>query len=151
MRRRFLMAALGASLASGCLSSRSELEITPPDAGSDAEPPPVDAGPPPIETSDKVDLLLVIDNSPNTDNFHALLAQSVGYLLDRFAHPACVNGLGNVVATTQSPTDPCPVGQREFQPITDVHVGVITTSIGGHGADECSPMSASWDPMQDDA
>jgi hypothetical protein len=62
-----------------------------------------------------------------------------------------VNGLGNVVARTQGYSDPCPVGQREFAPIQDVHVGVLSTSLGGHGADTCSPASFFWDPTQNDA
>jgi hypothetical protein len=100
--------------------------------------------------SSKVDLLFVVDNSPNTDAFQALLGATAPYLLGRFAQPACVNGLGNVVSTTASPTDPCPVGQREFEPVDDVHVGVITTSLGGHGADFCSPKSVYWDATQND-
>jgi hypothetical protein len=139
------------TMTAGCFEGRSELSDLPPgfDAGSDAAPP--EAGPPPVTTSDKVDLLLVIDNSPNTDDFQALFAATEPYLLGRFAQPACVNGLGNVVATTPSPTDPCPDGQREFKPITDVHVGVITTSLGGHGGDVCSPTNVYYNPTQNDA
>lgn len=153
-RRRLLAAGIVLGAASGalvaaCDGGRTELGVAPPDAGVDAPPVP-EAAPPPLETSDKVDLLLVVDNSPNTDDFRALFAATAPYLLDRFAHPACVNGLGNVVATTPGSSDPCPVGQREFQPVTDLHVGVITTSLGGHGADICSPASPYWNPTQND-
>jgi hypothetical protein len=152
MRGRLLPVVACAVLGAGCVDGRSDLDAIIVDAGSDA---PVDAmpeaGPPPIETSDKVDLLLVVDNSPNTDNFQALFAATEGYLLGRFAQPACVNGLGNVVEVTAGPTDACTVGQREFPPINDVHVGVITTSLGGHGADICSPASVNYDPTQNDA
>jgi hypothetical protein len=141
---------LVAVFATGCTGGRSDVVVMPRDAGVDAPPMP-EAGPPPAETSDKVDLLFVIDNSPNTDDFQGLLAATAPYLTDRFLHPACVNGLGNVVATTPNPADPCPVGQREFPPIEDVHVGVISTSLGGHGADACSPASVLWDPTQNDA
>ncbi|HVY47080.1 MAG TPA: hypothetical protein VHB21_14430 [Minicystis sp.] len=117
------------------------------DAGKPPEP---DAGPP-IQTSDKLDVLLVVDNSDDLDLMHDVLANTVPYLMQRLAQPACVNGLGNVVAQTASPTAPCPVGVREFAPVTDVHVGVVTTSLGGHGADTCSPTSIQFDPEQDDA
>jgi hypothetical protein len=157
MFRRLLLLAAPLAVASiawsfaGCTGGRTELDIEVPDAGSDAEPV-IDAGPPPpIEKSTKVDLLFVVDNSPNTDAAHDLLADTAPYLLDRLAHPACVNGLGNVVSTTPSPSDPCPVGEREFAPLTDVHVAVISTSLGGHGADTCSPASPSFDPQQNDA
>ncbi len=98
-----------------------------------------------------MDLLLVIDNSPNTDELRALFGATAPYLVSRFAHPACVNGLGNVVATTTNDTDPCPDGQREFQPVQDVHIAVVTSSLGGHGADTCSPASADWNTTQNDA
>lgn len=162
MRRRFLrawstapaarssLAALLALLA-GCFSGRSALETDlPVDAGADAAPV-VDAGPPPIERSGKVDLLFVVGSSPNTDPFHQILSSTLPYLLGRLTRPACVNGLGNVVATTPQPTDPCPVGVREWKPVTDLHLGVISTSLGGHGADTCSPASPGWDPGQNDA
>jgi hypothetical protein len=157
MRRRFLQAGstllaatAGLALASGC-AGRTTLEWDlGEDAGSDAGPV-VDAGPPPIARSSKVDVLFVVDNSPNTDAAHDMLAASVGYLVDRFTHPACVNGLGNVVATTPDSAVPCPVGMREFTPRTDVHVAVISTSLGGHGADICSPQNPGWDPTQNDS
>ncbi len=142
--------AVWAALATGC-DGRTELEVLAPDAGSDAATVVEDAGPPPIETATTVDLLLVVDNSPNTENFQGLLAATVPYLVGRFAQPACVNGLGNVVATTPNVTDPCPDGQREFQPVEDVHIGVISSSLGGHGADSCSPASPFWNVTQDDA
>jgi hypothetical protein len=160
MWRRFLQAALvlgaagsmGPATAAGCVWGRSELEVDLPDAGSDADADAdADAAPPPIEQSGKVDLLLVMDNSPNTDTFHELFAQTAPYLVDRLVHPACVNGLGNVVATTPNPTDPCPVGVRDFAPITDIHLAVISTSLGGHGADICGSQSPFFDPAQDDA
>ncbi|MFT3771147.1 MAG: hypothetical protein QM820_37505 [Minicystis sp.] len=157
MRRRFLQAgsrllaaAAGLSLVTAC-AGRTTLETDIlPDAGEDAAPV-VDAGAPPIEKADKVDILFVVDNSPNTDSFHDLLASSIPYLVDRLTHPACVNGLGNVVATTPDSAIPCPVGVREFTPRADVHLAVISTSLGGHGADICSPTHPSWDPAQDDA
>lgn len=132
--------------------ARTELDLGLRDAGPDAaDAGEVDAAPPPATRSSKLDLLLVLDNSKDTGVEHELLAQTLPYLTGRLAHPACVNGLGNVVAVTPSPEDPCPVGVREFAPITDVHVGVISTSLGGHGADTCSPGSPSFDPTQDDA
>jgi hypothetical protein len=137
---------------SGC-SARSSLDTDlTEDAGVDAGPIEPDSGPPLIERTDKVDLLLVIDNSRNLQEAHELFALTLPSLLERFARPACVNGFGNVVATTPNPNDPCPVGQREFPPVTDLHIGVISTSIGGHGADVCSPASMAFEePMNDRA
>ena len=152
MRRRFLrafstFAAIVA--ATGCTRTPLPEDLFE-DAGADAAPM-VDAGPPPLEKSSKVDLLFVVDNSPNTATFQELLASTLPYMLDRLAHPACVNGLGNVVAKTTNATDPCPIGVRDFAPVTDLHLAVISTSIGGHGADVCSPAHPAFDPSQNDA
>jgi hypothetical protein len=37
------------------------------------------------------------------------------------------------------PVDPCPIPgtKREFEPVVDIHIGIISSSIGGHGADAC--------------
>jgi len=135
----------------GC-AGRSDLH-GPADAGApDADAAViVDSGPPPIERADKVDLLLVLDNSKNTGVAQELFAETVPYLLGRLTKPACVNGLGNVVAETPSTSDACPIGQRDFRPVTDFHVAVISTSLGGHGADVCGPQSPTFTPEMNDA
>ena len=150
MRIGFWILCSIAVVLAGC-AGRSDLEDPRADAGADAGEGGQDAGPPPLTKSDKVDILLVVDNSKNLDVAHALFAETVPYLLERLTRPACVNGLGNVVATTPGPDDPCPLGQRDFRPVTDLHLAVISTSLGGHGADVCSPGSPSFDPEMNDA
>lgn len=150
MRRGFLLlgslvaAILAGPIYTGAVAgcSRAELETNPfLDAAPDVEEEPdVDAAPPPLETSRKVDLLLVIDNSQNTDVAQQAMAETIPYLIDRLIHPPCVNGLGNVVAAPSAPDAPCSVGRRDFTPITDFHLAMISTSLGGHGADTCGSM-----------
>ena len=142
---------LAAALPLGC-AGRADLDVTlgDEDAGADAAPP-IEAGPPPAAArADKLDLLLVVDNSRNLDVAHGLLVETLPYLLDRLTRPACVNGFGTVVSETSSNEDPCPVGVRDFAPVRDIHIGVISTSLGGHGADICSPASPSFDPTSND-
>jgi hypothetical protein len=134
----------------GCTRSEVPLVL---DAGTDAPADVVtdaDASPPPATEASKIDLLFVVDNSRNVEVPQDLFAESLPYLFDRLTRPACVNGLGNVVAQTESPDEPCPVGLRDIAPVTDLHVGVLSTSLGGHGADVCSPKSPSFDPIMDD-
>ncbi len=162
MRRGFLVsggvtaAAVAGSLVAMLLSAcegRSYIETNPLlDAGPDVVE--VDANvepPPPIEEATRVDVLLVVDNSRNLDVAHQALAETVPYLIDRLFNPACVNGLGNVLGQDSGPDAPCEVGVRDFAPVTDLHVGMISTSLGGHGADSCSPASSSFQPSQNDA
>ncbi|MEO7328447.1 MAG: hypothetical protein ABI193_07715 [Minicystis sp.] len=162
MQRGFLLAgallasalALPAALVSlaGCEGRASIDTSLVLDAGPDVDAAEEeDAAPPPLEKSNKIDLLLVVDNSPNLDLAHQLLADTIPYLVDRLTHPACVNGLGNVLTTPPDPSAPCPTGVRDFPPITDLQLGVISTSLGGHGADICAPASSNFNPTQNDA
>ena len=162
MRRGFLLAgglaaaALTGSLAVtllGACDGRSYIETNPLlDAGPDVVDADADAGPPPpIEEATKVDVLLVVDNSRNLEVAHQALAETVPYLINRLLKPACVNGLGNVVGQPSSPTAPCALGVRDFAPVTDLHLAMITTSLGGHGADICSPANPAFQPTQNDA
>jgi hypothetical protein len=93
----------------------------------------------PSAPADKVDLLLVIDNSRSMADKQQILALAVYDLVGGLANPRCLDGSGQpVVPQPSSPTEPCPAGSaREFLPVHDVHVGVITTSLGGHGSDAC--------------
>jgi hypothetical protein len=147
---RKILAFTACALLLGC--TRSELD-TNPDAGSDAgtdAPVDPDGGTTASTKARKVDLLFVVDNSRNVEVAQDLFAATLPYLFGRLVRPACVNGLGNIVAQTNSPDEPCPVGERELAPIEDVHVGVLSTSLGGHGADICSPQSPSYDEIQND-
>ncbi len=83
----------------------------------------------------KVDLLLVIDNSPGTDLKHQILANDLPALLETFTDPPCAASDGTWQAAQGGA---CPMGTtRIFPPSADLHLGVITSSLGGHGADTC--------------
>ena len=62
----------------------------------------------------------------------------------RLTHPACVDASGTPIAVQpQRRTDACPEGSgREFNPVQDMHIGVITTSVGD-GASCLDPFGAS--------
>src|SRR5262249_50972295 len=135
----------------GC--ARSEIPETKDASPDSPEDAPTDAdGGVVVTRANKVDLLFVVDNTADLDVPQLLLSKTLPYLFHRLTSPACVNGLGNVVTETASPKDPCPkdMGEREFAPLTDIHVGVITTSLGGHGADICSPSGPGWNALQND-
>lgn len=138
------------ALAPGC-TARTVIdsgETSGEDETSDAPP-----APPRIESSDKVDLLLVVDNSRRMAFPQRVLLDTVEYLLERLTDPSCVNGLGNVVghpSASAGGAGVCETGKLDFPPITDLHIAVISTSLGGLGADSCSPASPGFDPTMDD-
>jgi hypothetical protein len=93
----------------------------------------------------RVDLLLAVDNSRGMGHKQALLAEAIPDLIAGLVNPPCVDASG-VPAPSQpaSPLDACPAGtDRVFQPQTDIHIGVVSSSIGGHGSDSCPNVDPS--------
>jgi hypothetical protein len=86
---------------------------------------------------DKIDLLFMIDNSSSMADKQQVLAEAVPILVGRLVNPVCVDELG-ARANVPTPADPlqeCPAPfAREFKPITNIHIGVVSSSIGSHGA-----------------
>jgi hypothetical protein len=90
-----------------------------------------------LPATDKLDLLFMIDNSYSMSDKQGLLSISVSYLLAQLSNQHCTDQQGNetLVPNGQS----CPTGTTLSQPaVTDIHLGVITSSMGSHGADICS-------------
>lgn len=135
-----------ALMAVGCGRTPTPIH-EPADAGADVED---DAGPDLITETDKLDVLFVLDNTRTAAFAHTALARTIPYFLDRLVNPRCVNGLGQIVDNPPSISDPCSVGVRDFASVKDIHLAVISTSLGGHGADSCSPAHTAFDPLQDD-
>jgi hypothetical protein len=85
---------------------------------------------------DKIDLLFMIDNSLSMADKQAFLREAMPGLLRRLVEPDCVDGNGN---TRDRAAGLCPAGtQPEFTPITDIHIGVVTSSLGARGM-PCNP------------
>ncbi|MCC6214533.1 MAG: hypothetical protein IT376_06665 [Polyangiaceae bacterium] len=86
----------------------------------------------------RLDLLLVVDNSISMADKQALLARAVPGLVRRLVAPRCVDAEGRDLGDTPAdPRVPCPSGAREFQAVRDLHVGVISSSLGGYGGEVC--------------
>lgn len=91
-----------------------------------------------------IDLLIAVDNSRGMAHKQEFLAQAIPDLVAGFVNPPCVDMNGNPSATQPSlPDVPCPSGtKRAFAAQTDIHIGVISSSIGAHGADACPDSDA---------
>lgn len=81
---------------------------------------------------DKIDLLFTIDNSVSMADKQSILEAAVPNLVRRLVNPSCVNRDTGELSPYNG-TD-CPEGsKREFDPIENIHIGVVTSSLGGHG------------------
>lgn len=81
----------------------------------------------------KIDLLFMIDNSSSMADKQEILGNAVPELVDRLIEPKCVDPItlrtvGNAVGGV------CAVGELDFEPIKDIHIGIVSSSIGNHGA-----------------
>lgn len=96
--------------------------------------PPAPQGPGGIRPSEKIDLLFVVDNSSSMADKQAIFKRTIPDLIDYLVNPPCLD------ATTELfvPLDEaghCPAGStRIFQPVTDIHIGLISSSLGPRGA-----------------
>lgn len=94
---------------------------------------------------DQIDLLFMIDNSSSMKDKQDVLRAAVPDLVDRLVNPRCVDANGTPAPT--QPTDPsaaCTGGfTREFTAIDDIHIGIVTSSLGDHGGGATCPQSAS--------
>ncbi len=81
----------------------------------------------------KIDLLFGIDDSSSMSDKQKFLADAVPTLLTRLVSPNCVDDASRIVAKVSGA---CPTGSKfEFEPITDIHVGVVSSSLGTSGSD----------------
>jgi hypothetical protein len=105
--------------------------------GADAAPP-GDGGPGPQTTTAKVDLLFMIDNSPSMGDKQNLLALAIPNMISRLTSPNCLDGSGQPTGQHADPSGSCPAGSKaEFHPLQDIHIGIVTSSLGSRGGDVC--------------
>lgn len=130
----------GAGVLSGCSNVVGGVGDPGEGGGTPSQPP----------TSDEVDLLLVVDNSSSMADKQAVLGHSIHRLLDGLVNPPCVDASGNWTSQPATPSEACGDGStRRFQPVRSVHLGVISSSLGAVGADQC--MESSGHDNNDDA
>jgi hypothetical protein len=90
----------------------------------------------------KIDLVLVVDNSASMADKQYILSLAIPDLVTGLVNPLCLdNTTMAAIPAAMQPSDPlaaCPTGStREFTPITDIHIGLISSSLGTFGADGC--------------
>ena len=88
---------------------------------------------------DKVDLLFAIDNSASMGDKQVLFGKAVPDLITRLFTPNCVDDNGNPVGGTADASGKCTQGKAEFPPVHDMHIGIVSSSLGGRGSDSCPP------------
>jgi hypothetical protein len=96
---------------------------------------------------DKVDLLFVVDNSRSMTDKQELLAEAVPHLIQRLVTPPCIRRCsesegctvqqerdGIPLGTSVTAAGVCTEGEPQLTPVQDLHVAIVTSSLGSHGA-----------------
>ncbi|MET0794758.1 MAG: hypothetical protein ABW061_24780, partial [Polyangiaceae bacterium] len=88
---------------------------------------------------DKIDLLFMIDNSVSMSDKQAILKSAVPLLVTRLVTPICLDGTGKPTGTNADANGQCPVNSSpEFAAIGDIHIGIVSSSLGSHGGSVCA-------------
>ncbi len=93
---------------------------------------------------DKVDILFMIDNSASMGDKTEYLRVAIPDLLTRLLTPNCVDATGATVGVSDLKAYPANDGCRadstiEFPAVRNLHIGVVTSSLGKRGGDLCDP------------
>jgi hypothetical protein len=105
-------------------------------------------------TVSKVDLLLMIDNSASMTDKQEILRAAVPALVGRLISPLCVDQTGTPTGANADSNGTCATGAPEFAPRNDIHVGIVSSSVGSHGGASCAappPSSGPDNPLNDNA
>ncbi len=100
----------------------------------------------PNHSVDKADLLFMIDNSMSMADKQQILAKAVPALVQQLATPRCLDDTGKPTGAASDALGHCSNGHPEFKAVQDIHVGLVTSSLGSHGGQQCQPSSDSSDP-----
>src|SRR5215469_14356279 len=88
-----------------------------------------DAAVAPRSPPTKVDILFDVDNSASMGGKQAFLMQAVPDLIGRLLNPNCVDSASGAVLGPSSDGQ-CIQGAPEFPPVHDLHLGMVTSSLG---------------------
>jgi len=87
---------------------------------------------------DKVDILFGIDNSASMGDKQALLGEAVPQMIKRLFTPNCVDETGAPNGQISDSKGNCTSGKPEFPPVHDMHIGIVSSSLGGRGSNSCT-------------
>jgi len=101
----------------------------------------------PFSKIDAIDLLFVVDNSVSMADKQVLLVEAVPRMVERLVTPDCVNkDDGTRQPSTRNADGDLQCSGTgfalEFEPVNNIHIGVISSSLGGFGAEGICAIEA---------
>ncbi len=104
---------------------------------------------------DKVDILFMIDNSQSMGDKQEILIAAVPDLISALVQPNCVDITSSAITGKCTPDmmgDCTCTGNSkiEFPPVHNMHIGIVTSSLGGRASDACpEPLPNPINPAVD--
>lgn len=96
---------------------------------------------PPTKPVSKIDLLFMVDNSGGMAQKQEILRLALPDLVQRLVDPVCLDASGVQGPFADPATGECALGySREFSPIENINVAVISSSLGDAGANSTCPQ-----------
>ena len=103
----------------------------------------------PLLAGGPVDVLFVVDDSLSMGDKQAYLAEAAEGFLNRLVNPSCVDDRHHVVGASIGGA--CATGSLEFEPVGDLHVGIVSTSMGDGDPDDDGTCASLRGELQADA
>jgi hypothetical protein len=97
---------------------------------------------------DKLDILFDIDNSASMGDKQAYLQTAIPDLINRLVNPNCVDTTGGVHGPSVNGTCAGGMYKPEVTPVHDMHLGIISSSLGARGGDACGAGTMALPPFQ---
>jgi hypothetical protein len=97
-------------------------------------------------TSGKIDLLIDIDNSASMGDKQDYLKAAIPDLIDSLVNPSCVDATTRAYVGA-SVNGACSTGVLEYAPVHDMHIALITSSLGPRGGNACGPTAFALAPF----
>jgi hypothetical protein len=95
---------------------------------------------------DKVDILFDIDNSASMADKQDYLKAAIPDLVNRLINPNCVDAYGVSHGPSVNGTCANSADKPEFRPVHDLHIGIVSSSLGARGGDTCGAGAMALPP-----
>jgi hypothetical protein len=98
---------------------------------------------------DKIDVLFDIDNSASMGDKQDYLKAAIPDLVNRFINPNCVDPTTGATTGASMNGQGCTGNSKpEFPPVHDMHLGIISSSLGPRGGNACNATATAPSPFQ---
>jgi hypothetical protein len=97
------------------------------------------------QTIDKIDILFDIDNSASMGDKQDYLTAAIPDLVNRLINPDCISPTGQTDGQSTNGTCANSADTLEFAPVHDLHLGIVSSSLGPRGGDVC--LDSAMAPM----